>query len=326
MTPLPPNMKAIQIDENGGTEVLCFRDIALPTTGKDQLLVRNEYAGVNYIDTYFRTGLYKTPQLPFTLGREAAGIVVRGSEEFPVGARVVFTGSSGAYAQYSAINASAAVIIPDALPIEQAVASYLQGMSAWTFVREAGEVKHNEWVLVHAAAGGVGLLLVQMLRAVGAKVIATASSEKKMQLAKKNGADYVVHSNTDVVASVKDITNGHGVDVIFDGVGKSTFDADLEMIALKGRLISFGNASGAVDPLNILRLGPKNVKLMRPTLDGYISTRENLERNAAELWELIVSKNLEISIHNTYPLEQAAQAHNDIESRKTSGKLLLKCY
>jgi NADPH2:quinone reductase len=189
--------------------------------------------------------LYKAPQFPLTLGREAAGTVVNAHPSvtgFENGTRVVFMGNVNAYAQYSVVNASDAVVIPDDIPTEQAVAAYLQGLTAWTFIREAGQVKEGQWVLVHAASGGVGTLLVQLLRTVGAKVIGTASSDEKLALAKKNGAEWVINSHDDVVAKVKEITGGHGADVIFDGVGKVTFDGDLEMIAPKGNLISFGNA------------------------------------------------------------------------------------
>ncbi|KAJ3962817.1 hypothetical protein N0V92_000384, partial [Colletotrichum tropicale] len=210
------------------------------------VLVRNEYAGINYIDTYFRTGLYKAP-LPQVLGREGAGTVVSAhpsvSSSFSPGDRVVYMGPYSSYATYSAVPASSLLRIPDALGTDAAAAALLQGLTAWTFIREAGVVQKGEWVLVHAAAGGVGLQLVQMLRAVGAKVIGTTSSDEKCALAKKNGAEWIVNSKSqDLAAEVKKITDGHGVDVIFDGVGKATFDSDLEMAARKGRLVVFGNA------------------------------------------------------------------------------------
>lgn len=254
MAPTPSTMKAIQIDQNGGIEVLRYRSVPIPTAGKGQLLVRNQYAGVNFIDTYFRSGLYEAPQFPLTLGREAAGTVVSGPPEFPVGARVIFMGASGAYAEYTVINASEAILIPESIPTEQAVAAYIQGLTACTFIREAGQVQAGEWVLVHAAAGGVGLFLIQMLRSLGAKVVGTASSEAKRRLAETNGAEWTIDSNDDVVARVNEITGGHGIDVIFDGVGKATFDADLEMIAPKGRLISFGNAVSWSKKLNELHV------------------------------------------------------------------------
>ncbi|QGI84076.1 unnamed protein product [Fusarium fujikuroi] len=305
MAPVPPKMKAVQINKNGGTEVLEFNDVAVPKAGEGQILVKNQIAGLNYIDTYFRSGLYKAPQFPLTLGREAAGTVVDAHSSvkgFENGTRVVFMGTVGAYAEYSVVNASDAVKIPDEVPTDQAVAAYLQGLTAWTFIREAGQVKAGQWVLVHAASGGVGTLLVQLLRIVGAKVIGTASSEEKLALAKKNGAEWVINSHDDVVAKVKEITGGHGADVIFDGVGKS----------------------GAVDPVSLFRLTPKCVRLMRPVVNGYVSERADLEKYTSELFDLIKAKKLELTIHKVYPLKDVAQAHQDIESRKTIGKLLIK--
>ena len=246
MAPVPSSMKAIQIAKNGGLEVLEYKDVPVPALKEGQVLVRNEYAGINFIDTYFRSGLYPAPGFPLTLGREAAGEVVAAHPSvtgLQPGARVVYMANdAGAYAQYSPVSATGVVPIPDGLSTEKAAAVYIQGLTAWTFIREAGQVKPGQWTLVHAAAGGVGLLLVQMLRSVGAKVIGTASTEEKLELARKNGAEWTINSHDDVVAKVKEITGGHGIDVIFDGVGKATFDADLEMIALNGNLISFGNA------------------------------------------------------------------------------------
>lgn len=227
--------------ETGGPEVLQFKDVPIPEPSATQVLVKNEFTGVNFIDTYFRTGLYPA-QLPIILGREAAGTVVASqSSHVPIGTRVVYM-DMGTYAQYSAVELSKVVPIPEKLTTEQAAAVYLQGLTAWTFIREAANVQPGQWALVHAAAGGVGLLLVQMLKSIGAKVIGTASTKEKCELAKKNGAEWTINSGDDVVAKVKEITGGHGIDAIFDGVGKATFDADLEMIALKGHLVSFGNA------------------------------------------------------------------------------------
>lgn len=258
MSPIPSNMKAVQIAKNGGVEVLKHKEIPVPSLPSNHVLVKNHYAGVNFIDTYFRTGLYPTASFPLTLGREAAGEVVAAHESvsgFAPGTRVVYMvgPESGAYAEYTAVDASKAVAIPDDLTTEMAASVMLQGLTAWTFVREAGNVQPGQWALVHAASGGVGTLLVQMLRSIGAKIIATASTDEKMALARKNGAEWTINSHDDLVTKVKEITGGHGVDVIFDGVGKATFDADLQMIALKGHLISFGNAvSGNPDTSPLL--------------------------------------------------------------------------
>ncbi|KAG6032201.1 hypothetical protein E4U19_007659 [Claviceps sp. Clav32 group G5] len=324
MPPIPRTMRAIQIAETGGPSILQLKDVPVPEPSASQVLVKNEFSGVNYIDTYFRTGLYPA-QLPIILGREAAGTVVASqSSQVPVGTRVVYMGM-GTYAQYSAVELSSVIRIPEDLSTEKAVAVYLQGLTAWTLIKEAANVQKGQWVLVHAAAGGVGLLLVQMLRSIGAKVIGTASTEEKRELAKTKGAEWTIDSGEDVVAKVKEITGGHGIDAIFDGVGQATFDADLEMIALKGHLVSFGNASGAVPPVNILKLGAKNVKLVRPVLYGYITERKDLEAYSRELFTLVASGKLDVVIHDVYPLSEVARAHVDIESRKTTGKLLIRC-
>ncbi|KAG6143594.1 hypothetical protein E4U24_003504 [Claviceps purpurea] len=324
MPPIPRTMKAIQITETGGPSILQLRDVPVPEPSASQVLVKNEFSGVNYIDTYFRTGLYPA-QLPIILGREAAGTVVASqSSQVPVGTRVVYMGM-GTYAQYSAVELSSVIQIPEDLSTEKAVAVYLQGLTAWTLIKEAANVQKGQWTLVHAAAGGVGLLLVQMLRSIGAKVIGTASTEEKRELAKTKGAEWTIDSGEDVVAKVKEITGGHGIDAIFDGVGMATFDADLEMIAPKGHLVSFGNASGAVPPVNILKLGAKNVKLVRPVLYGYITERKDLEAYSQELFTLVASGKLDVVIHDVYPLSEVARAHVDIESRKTTGKLLIRC-
>lgn len=240
-------MKAVQISKTGGVEVLEYKDVPVPSIGKCQVLIKNDYAGVNFIDTYFRTGLYPSP-LPLVLGREAAGEVVSADSSvtnFPPGTKVVYMDSQ-AYAQYTAVDAAKVIAIPANLTTEQAAAAFLQGLTAWTLIREAAHVQAGQWTLVHAAAGGVGQLLVQMLKSVGAKIIGTASTQEKCDLAKKLGAGWTVNSKEDVVAKVKEITGGHGVDAIFDGVGAATFDADLEMIALKGYLVSFGNAVSGI--------------------------------------------------------------------------------
>ncbi|TWU77278.1 NADPH:quinone reductase [Metarhizium rileyi] len=324
MAPTPTTMKAVEICKTGGIDVLEYKDVPVPTPKEGQVLVKNEYAGVNFIDTYFRSGLYKL-NLPMILGSEAAGEVVSHHKDvtgFPPGTKVVYMDSQ-AYAQYSAVPASKVIAIPGNLTTEQAAAVFLQGLTAWTFIREAADVQPGQWALVHAAAGGVGQLLVQMLKSVGAKVIGTASTQEKLDLAKKLGAEWTVNSKEDVVAKVSEITGGHGVDAIFDGVGAATFDADLKMIALKGHLVSFGNASGPVPDFSILRLGEKNVKLLRPKVYGYVSERKDLEKYSAELFEQVASGKVKIAVHDVYPLKEVGRAHTDIESRKTTGKLLI---
>lgn len=215
--------------------------------------------------------------------------------------------------------------IPNGVKPGLAAASMIQGLTALTLIRESHHVKKGEWTLVHAAAGGVGLWLCQLLRAVGARVIGTASNADKIALAKENGAEFMInYSHEDVVKSVMDLTKGEGVAVVFDGVGASTFEDDLKLLARKGTLASFGNASGAVPPFAISRLAAKNIKVLRPTLFNYIHTREEYEHYCKELFDFIVQGKVNIKIHEIYPLQDVARAHKDLEGRKTTGKLLLK--
>jgi NADPH:quinone reductase len=241
---MPTSMHGVQITKTGGIEVLDYIELPVPELQEGEILVKNEYSGVNFIDTYHRTGLYKLP-LPRVLGREGSGTVAKvhpSVTNFKVGDTVVYM-HDHSYAGYAAVPISKAVHVPEGVSTLQAAASYLQGLTAWTFVCEAGQVKAGQWALVHAAAGGVGGLLVQMLKAVGAKVIGTAGSKEKCELARKYGAEWVIQSRDENIATrVKEITGGHGADVIFDGVGKATFDLDIDAIARKGTLVVFGNA------------------------------------------------------------------------------------
>lgn len=296
-------MTGVVIDSPGGVEVLKYKtDLPVPEPKEGEVLVKNEFIGINFIDTYFRTGLYKAPY-PLVTGKEAAGTVLTAhssvSSSFPVGSRVAYL-ADHAYASLTAVPAAKLIRLPDGISNLQAASALLQGLTALTFIREAAEITEGDgrWCLVHAAAGGVGTWLVQMLSALGCKVIGTAGSVEKCELAKKNGAGWTINSREeDVVAKVKEITEGKGVDVIFDGVGKATFDSDLEMIARKGTLIMVGNASGAVPPFDILRLGAKNVKLLRPMLSGYLATREETEKYSKELFDMLQSGKIEVKIH-----------------------------
>ncbi|KAI1814095.1 NAD(P)-binding protein [Poronia punctata] len=328
MAPTPSTMKAILIDRTGGTEVLQHKtDVPVPTPIDGHVLVKNDFIGVNFIDTYFRTGLYPAPQFPYILGREAEGTVVAvGGGELhglSVGDRVVWMGES-AYAEYTATPAAKVIKVPASLKPGTAAAALLQGVTALTLVREAHHVNKGDWVLVHAAAGGTGQLLCQLLRTIGANTIGTASTPEKIELAKQNGATHVInYSHEDVKARVMELTGGQGCIAIFDGVGKSTFDLSLDCVARKGSLICFGNASGAVPPVTIARLAGKNVRLMRPTLTGYIVTREEFEGYSEELFQLIEKEGFNVRVHEVYPLSEVKRAHDDLEGRKTTGKLLL---
>ncbi|PNS18642.1 hypothetical protein CAC42_5181 [Sphaceloma murrayae] len=329
MSTLPSTMKGVIIGKTGGVDVLDYKtDLPLPVPKQDQVLVRNSYIGVNYIDTYFRTGLYPAPSYPYMLGREASGTVVSvpsgATHGFKEGDHVVYM-AEAAYGEYTAAPAARVSKIPEGLAEDVAAAALLQGLTALTLIKEAYEVKKGDWVLVHAAAGGVGLWLCQLLRAVGAKTIATASTEEKRKLAKENGADVLVgYGEEEVKAAVKENTNGAGVKAVFDGVGKSTFDLSLDVLARKGTLASFGNASGAVPPFAISRLSAKNAKVARPTLFNYIATEEEFETYTSQLWDFILKDKINVKIHETYPLQDVARAHTDIEGRVTTGKLLLK--
>lgn len=228
------------------------------------------------------------------------------------------------YAEYTSVPATKAIKIPSSFKPGVAAAALLQGLTALTLVREAHHVNKGDWVLVHAAAGGTGLLLCQLLKAIGANTIGTASTDEKVALAKQNGATHVInYSHEDVKARVMELTDGQGCIAIFDGVGKSTFDLSLDCVARKGSLISFGNASGAVPPVTIARLGAKNVRLMRPQLYNFISTREEFESYSKELFEFIEKDGFNVRVHEVYPLSEVKRAHEDIEGRKTTGKLLL---
>ncbi|KAH7063387.1 hypothetical protein B0J12DRAFT_562184 [Macrophomina phaseolina] len=329
-TSLPSTMKGVIIEKTGGTEVLQYKtDLPVPQPKAGEVLVKNDFIGINYIDTYFRTGLYPAPSFPYILGREAAGLIVATGSDgelhgLKTGDRIAWMGQ-GAYAEYTAIPVSHATKVPEGVSSDVAAAALLQGLTALTLIREAHPVKKGDWVLVHAAAGGVGLWLCQLLKAVGARTIGTASTEEKIELAKKNGAEVLInYSKDDVVEKVKEVTGGQGVAAVFDGVGKATFDISLESVARKGSLISFGNASGAVPPVTIARLSAKNVKLLRPTLFNYLATREEFNHYTKELFQFIEKDGIDVRIHEVYPLTEVARAHQDLEGRKTTGKLLLK--
>ncbi|KAF2752559.1 NAD(P)-binding protein [Pseudovirgaria hyperparasitica] len=278
--------------------------------------------------SYFRTGLYKPPSFPHVLGREASGTIVStGSgnlHSLKIGDRVIYIGT-GAYAEYTIATSLHTSVIPPGISQEVAAASLLQGVTALTLIRESHPVKKGDWVLVHAAAGGVGLWLCQLLKAVGAHAIGTASTPEKRELARSHGAEVLIDYTKDSVPEkVKEVTNGAGVIAVFDGVGKSTFDDSLESIARKGTLVSFGNASGAPDPLVLARLAAKNAKVQRPTLFNYIVTRQEYDGYVQELFKYIQDNNLDPRVHDTYPLAEVARAHQDLEGRKTTGKLILK--
>lgn len=271
--------------------------------------------------------MYPAPGFPYILGREAEGTVVKvGNGKtygFKEGDKVAIL-SQSTYAEYTAAPAEKASKIPEGLAPKIAAASVLQGLTALTLIREAHPVKKGDWILVHAAAGGMGLWLVQILKAVGANIIGTASTSEKIALAEKAGAQHLInYSHEDVKSKVLELTGGNGVIAVFDGVGKDTFDLSLDLVARKGSLVAFGNASGAPPPFTVARLAAKNVKLLRPSLFNYITTEEEYEHYTQELFDLLKNNSIDVRIHEVYPLSEIARAHQDIEGRKTTGKLLL---
>ena len=320
-------MKAIQVSQVGGPEVLNQVDLPIPEPKPNEALVQIKAAGVNFIDVYFREGRYPAP-LPFVPGQEAAGIVTAiGSEvtRVKIGDRVAYTGVQGGYAEYAAVPADRLVKIPDQLDFKPAAASMLQGMTAHYLSHSTYPIKQGETVLIHAAAGGVGALLVQMAKNRGARVIGTAGSEEKAQLARNAGADEVIiYTEQDFETETQRLTNGEGVHVVYDGVGKTTFDKDFNVLRPRGYLVLFGASSGAVPPFDLIRLSQKgSLFLTRPSLHHYIHTREELEQRAGDVLQMIDEGKLKLRIHQTYPLAEAQQAHRDLEGRKTTGKLLL---
>jgi NADPH:quinone reductase len=320
-------MKAIQVAQTGGPEALTLVDVPVPTPKPNEALLQIKASGVNFIDVYLREGRYPA-QLPFVSGQEAAGVVVEvGKEvsEFKPGDRAAYSSVLGSYAEYAAVPAAQLVKIPESLSFEQAAAAMLQGMTAHYLVKSSYKLQNGETALVHAAAGGVGLLLVQMAKRIGARVIATAGTEDKAQRAREAGADEcIIYTQSDFETETKRLTDGQGVHVVYDGVGKATFDKDLEVLRRRGYLVLFGGSSGAVPPFDLIKLSQKgSLFITRPTLVHYTATREELEWRASEVLGTIAKGELKLRIHKTYPLAEAAQAHRDLEGRKTTGKLLL---
>ncbi len=320
-------MKAIQVKHPGGPEVLELIDTQPPQPKPNEALVKISAIGVNFIDVYFREGRYKAP-MPLTIGQEASGVVTNvGSDvEFvKVGDRVAWAGVQGSYAEYAAVPADRLVPVPRDVDDRQAAAAMLQGMTAHYLTHDTYPLKAGETALVHAAAGGVGQLLVQMARNIGARVIATVSTGAKAKLAREAGADEIIfYTKDDFVAETKRLTEGKGVDVVYDSVGKTTFEKGLDVLRPRGMMALFGGASGAVPPFDLIALSQKgSLYVTRPTLVNYIATREELMSRSSAVFGMISAGRLKLRIDHTYPLSEAAQAHRDLEARKTTGKILL---
>ncbi len=320
-------MKAIRVHQTGGPEVLQFEEVATPSPGPGEVLVKIAAAGINFIDIYHRVGLYPL-ETPFTPGLEAAGIVEavgEGVSEFKPGDRVAYCTQLGAYAEFALVPAEKLVPVPSGVDLPTAAAVMLQGMTAHYLALDTFPLKPGHTALVHAAAGGVGLLLVQIARRQGATVIGTVSTEEKAALARQAGADHVIlYTQTDFETETKKLTNGRGVDVVYDSVGVATFEKSLNVLRPRGYMVLFGQSSGKVPPVDLQILNSKgSLYVTRPTLFHYVATREDLLRRAEDLFGWITAGQLHVRIDRKLPLSQAAEAHRLLASRQTAGKLLL---
>jgi len=320
-------MKAIQVKHVGGPEVMEVVELPVPEAKGSDAVIKIAAAGVNFIDVYYREGRYKAV-VPFVPGQEAAGEVVAigpNVTDVKVGDRVAYTMVLGSYAEYASVASDRLVKIPDGVNYQQAAALMLQGMTAHYLLHSTYPLKKGETALVHAAAGGVGLLLVQMAHHLGARVIGTVSTEEKAKLARQAGADEIIlYTQTDFEAETKRLTDGKGVDVVYDSVGKTTFEKGLNVLRARGYMVLFGGSSGAVPPFDLIQLSQKgSLFVTRPTLSHYVVTRQELEERAGAVFGMLVAGKLNVSIAHTYALKDAAQAHRDLEGRKTTGKLLL---
>lgn len=320
--------KAIRITAHGGPEAMEYTDVEAPVPGPGEARITQHAIGLNYIDVYFRTGLYPQP-LPGGLGKEGAGVVEsvgEGVTHVRPGDRVAYAGGpNGAYAEVRTMPARFLVKLPDAISFETAAAMMLQGLTVQYLLRQTYPVKAGETILFHAAAGGVGLIACQWARALGVQLIGTVGSAEKGELALRHGAAHVINYKTeDIAARVREITRGAGVPVVYDSVGKDTFDASLDCLRRRGLMVSFGNASGAVEPIAPGELSRRgSLFLTRPTLFDYMSTIEEQAAMAAELFDMVTSGRIKIAVHQTFPLARAGDAHRALESRATTGSTVL---
>ena len=320
--------KAIRFHKTGGPEVLVAEDVEVGDPGQGQIRIKQHAVGLNYLDTYHRTGLYPLP-LPSGLGSEGAGVVEAvgpGVTELKAGDRVAYASAPvGAYAEARLYPADRAVKIPEGISFETAAAMMLKGMTAQYLIKRTFKVQPGMTVLWHAAAGGVGLIACQWLKALGAKVIGTVGSDEKAALAKSHGCEHtIVYTRDNFVERVKELTGGKGVPVVYDSVGKTTFMGSLDCLQPLGLMVSFGNASGAVEPFPLTLLSQKgSLYITRPTLVSYTAKREDLVATAADLFEVVKSGKVKIEIAKRYPLKDSAQAHRDLEARKTTGSVVL---
>jgi NADPH:quinone reductase len=320
-------MRAIQITQTGGAEVLQLRELPTPAPGPGEALIQIEACGVNFIDIYLREGRYPAT-LPFIPGQEAAGVVVGigpGDTTVKVGDRVAWCGVPGTYAQFAVAPVARLIAIPDGVTTRQAAAAMLQGMTAHYLSHSTYAIQKGDAVLVHAGAGGVGLLLIQMAKRLGARVFATVSTDEKAALARAAGADKaILYTREDFAARVRELTAGAGLPVVYDSVGKTTFDGSLACLRPRGTLVLYGGSSGAVPPFDLIQLSTRgSLYITRPTLKDYTATREELLQRAGDVLGWVADGSLKLRLEHSYALADAAQAHRDLEFRKTTGKLLL---
>lgn len=320
--------KAIRVHELGGPEVLRWEEVEVGEPGEGEIRIRTTAVGVNFIDIYFRKGVYAAPTMPFTPGMEAVGVVTAvgpGLTGRKVGDVVAYAGNPmGSYAQEQILPAAVAVPVPPSVDHKQAASVMLKGMTAHVLLRRVFKVESGHTILVHAAAGGVGSLLCQWANALGATVIGTVSNQEKAAQAAQDGCHHpIIYTSEDVVARVKDITSGKGVNIVYDSVGKDTYKASLECLASRGFLVSFGQSSGKPDPIPTSDLASKSLFLTRPSLMHYTATRDELLESAGEVFANVANGVLHVRVNHTYPLSEAAQAHADLEGRKTSGSIVL---
>jgi NADPH2:quinone reductase len=320
-------MKAIQVKQPGGPEALQLVDLPVPQPKANEAVVKIAASGVNFIDVYQREGRYKVP-LPFVLGQEGAGAVTSVGpdvQSVKPGDRVAWTSILGSYAEYAVVPAERLVRVPPGVSDQQAASAMLQGMTAHYLSHDTFPLKRGQTALVHAAAGGVGLLLVQMAHHIGARVIATVSTDEKTKRAREAGADEVIlYTQVDFEAETKRLTGGDGVDVVYDGVGKTTFEKGLNVLRPRGMMVLFGGSSGAVPPFDLIQLSQKgSLFVTRPTLGHYTATTDELRARSSAVFKMIAEGKLTLRIEHTYSLADSATAHRDLEGRKTTGKLLL---
>jgi NADPH:quinone reductase len=319
-------MKSVRFHAYGGPEVLRLEEIPVPQIQPDEVLVRVKAAGVNFLDAYQRMGLYKTP-LPFGPGMEGAGVIEKAGSATALkpGTRVAWAQHPGAYAQFAAVPAWKVVALPDGVDDQSGAAALLQGMTAEYLCETTYPIRVGDWALVHAGAGGVGLLLIQLLRQMGARVYTTVSTPEKAALAREAGADEtILYTQTDFVEAMKKFTSGKGVHVVYDSVGKTTYEGSMNVLRPLGMLVLFGQSSGPVPPIDPLLLSQKgSLFLTRPSLAHYVADAESFNRRATKVLNWIAQKSLKLRIGQVYPLEEVAQAQRDLEARKTTGKLVV---